>query len=189
MDMSNLLHQYALSNKEVSKIEVAYKERRIHVTYCCKNDLWYEFNLRKRGMEIKKLYIPKNKVIISGLKDEIGVKSIGGIYLQSDTELYEYLIKIIEVFQCENTEENRNLLEIFLSYVLDNQVLEVAYEQIADTRNMFKELLQESFGRVSNELIEKMWAKVDTQEFASKVLARNYALYSIDNWSREYNSF
>ena len=188
IDMSNLLHQHALKNKEVSKIEVAHKERRIHVTYSCKNDLWYEFDLRNRGLAVRSLYIPKKNMVISGLQEEIGVKNFGGIYIQSNTELCEYLIKVIQAFQSENTEENRILLEVFLSYVFDNKVLEVAYKQDVNTSNMFKQLLEERFVRVSNELIEKMWAKIDTQEFVNKILTKNYTLYSIDNWSRKNDS-
>lgn len=188
IDMGNLLHQYALKNKEVSKIEVAHKERRIHVTYSCKNDLWYEFDLRNRGLAARSLYIPKKNMVISGLKEEIGVKNFGGIYIQSNTELCEYLIKVIGAFQSEDTEENKILLEVFLSYVFDNKVLEVAYKQDVNTSNMFKQLLEERFVRVSNELIEKMWAKIDTQEFVNKILTKNYTLYSIDNWSRKNDS-
>ncbi len=51
-----------------------------------------------------------------------------------------------------------------------------------------KRVEQERFVRVSNELIEKMWAKIDTQEFVNKILTKNYTLYSIDNWSRKNDS-
>lgn len=129
-----------------------------------------------------------NSMVISGLKEEIGVKNFGGIYIQSNTELCEYLIKVIGAFQSEDTEENKILLEVFLSYVFDNKVLEVAYKQDVNTSNMFKQLLEERFVRVSNELIEKMWAKIDTQEFVNKILTKNYTLYSIDNWSRKNDS-
>mgnify|MGYP000575630431 CR=1 FL=1 len=121
-------------------------------------------------------------------EEEIGVKNFGGIYIQSNTELCEYLIKVIGAFQSEDTEENKILLEVFLSYVFDNKVLEVAYKQDVNTSNMFKQLLEERFVRVSNELIEKMWAKIDTQEFVNKILTKNYTLYSIDNWSRKNDS-
>lgn len=153
-----------------------------------KNDLWYEFDLRNRGLAARSLYIPKKNMVISGLKEEIGVKNFGGIYIQSNTELCEYLIKVIGAFQSEDTEENKILLEVFLSYVFDNKVLEVAYKQDVNTSNMFKQLLEERFVRVSNELIEKMWAKIDTQEFVNKILTKNYTLYSIDNWSRKNDS-
>ena len=123
-----------------------------------------------------------------GLREEIGVKTFGGIYMQNNTEVYEYLIKVIEAFQSENTEENKILLEVFLSYVFDDRVLEVVYTQEVNTSNMFKQLLEERFIKVSDELIEKMWAKIDTKEFFDKILTKNYTLYSIDNWSRKNDS-
>lgn len=64
-------------------------------------------------------------------------------------------------------------------------MLEIAYKQEVNTSNMFKQLLEERFVRVSNELIEKMWSKIDTQEFINKILTQNYTIYSIDNWSRK----
>ena len=185
IEMSNLLHQYALKNKEVIKIEVAHKERRIHVTYSLKRGLWYEFDLKNRGFIGTTLYIPQKGVSISGLEEEIGVKTFGGIYIQSNTELCDYLIKVMKAFQSEDTEENKILLEVFLSYVFDSRVLEVAYKQNVNTMNMFQQLLEDRFVRVSNELMEKMWAKIDTEEFVNKILTQNYTLYSIDNWSRK----
>ena len=187
IDMGNMLHQYALRDKEVSKIDVTYKQRRIQLTYIPKNDLWYEFDLRNRGMMAKTLYIPKGEISISGLKEEIGVKTFSGIYIQSGTELCKYLLNIIKRFQSENTEENKIILEVFLSYVFDSRVLEVVYKQDINTNSMFKQLLEERFMRVSSDLIEKMWAQIDTQEFINKVLTQNYALYSIDHWSRKDN--
>ena len=51
--------------------------------------------------------------------------------------------------------------------------------------SIFKNLLQDRFIRVNNELVEKMWAKVDPKEFTDRVLTQNYTLYSIGNWSRK----
>ena len=184
IDMSNMLHQYALKNKEVSQIEVAYKQRRIHLTYSEKNNLWYEFDLRNRGIA-RALYIPKKEQLINGLKEEVGLKTFGGIYIQSSTELWNYLVEVIKAFQTEKTEESKILLEVFLSYVFDDRVLEIAYKQDVNTNNMFKQLLGDRFIRVSNDLLDKMWAKIDTNEFINKVLRQNYTLYSIDNWTRK----
>lgn len=184
-DMDNILHQFALKNKEVSGIDVVHKQRRIRLTYSEKSGLWHEFDLEERGIMPRSIYIPKKDVKITGLKDEIGVKTFGCIYIQSGTEFWKYLIKVINAFQSEKTEENRILLEVFLSYVFDSKVLEIAYKQDVNTNNMFKRLLEERFVRVSNELLEKMWSKIDAQEFISKVLTQNHTLYSIRNWSRK----
>ena len=50
---------------------------------------------------------------------------------------------------------------------------------------MFKQMLEDRFYRVSDELLKKMWFKVDMDEFAKMILAKNYTLYSIHNWSRK----
>ena len=89
------------------------KKEEFMLPILCKNDLWYEFDLRNRGLAARSLYIPKKNMVISGLKEEIGVKNFGGIYIQSNTELCEYLIKVIGAFQSEDTEENKILLEVF----------------------------------------------------------------------------
>lgn len=184
IDMSNMLHKYALKHKEISKIEVAHKQRRIHLTYSAQNDRWYVFDLKNRGLA-RTLYIPQKEMAMNGLKDEVGIKTFGGIFIQSGTELWKYLIKVIEAFQMEKTEENKILLEVFFSYVFDSRVLEVVYGQDVNTNSMFKQLLEERFIRVSSKLIEKMWEKIDTTEFINKILTKNYTLYSIENWSRK----
>ena len=77
------------------------------------------------------------------------------------------------------------MLEVFLSYVFDSSVLEIVYKKDVDMNNMFRNLLGDRFTRVNNELIDKMWDKIDTNEFTSIVLTKNYTLYSTANWSRK----
>lgn len=185
IDKENVLHQYALHNKEVSRISVAYKQRRIHLTYFEKRGLWHEFDLLKNGNGlVKKLYIPKEKMIIEGLKEEVGVKAFGTIYIQSGTVLWEYLTKVIEKFKKEDIEENELLLETFLTYVFNDKVLETSYKSEVNTNSMFKRLLEEEHVRVNDDLIKKMWDKIDIEEFSKNVLVQNYTLYSIHNWLR-----
>ena len=186
IDQENVLHQYALRNKEVSRISVAYKQRRIHLTYFERKGLWYEFDLLKNGNSlIKKLYIPKEEMIIEGLKEEVGVKAFGAIYIQSGTVLWKYLIKVIQEFKEEDIEENELLLETFLTYVFNDRVLETSYKSEVNANSMFKRLLEEERVRVNDDLIKKMWAKIDIEEFSKNVLVQNYTLYSIHNWLRK----
>lgn len=116
---------------------------------------------------------------IEGLKDEIGVKTKWGIYIQFDTPLCKYLLKVISEFQNASIEEGETLLKIFLSYVFDDRVLGRSVNT-----NTFKQLLDDRMMIVNDELIDKMWSKIDTQEFADEVLTKNYILYSKDNWIR-----
>lgn len=186
IDSVNMLHQYALKNKEVSKIEVSYDQRRIHLTYVEKENLWYKFELvnsSNSDLMLHTLYIPQSFVPISGLKGEIGVKTSNGIYIQGDTDLCEYLRKMIEKFQKDDTDENRAALKLFLSSIFDSRVLEVEYKPDMNVGNMFRNIFNNN-RYASSELIEKMWAHIDIGEFGEKVLKKTYSLYSIDNWMR-----
>lgn len=182
-ETSNMLHQYALKNKEVSKISVGRKQRRIQLTYSIKRARWHEIDIR-RGVG-GTLFVPQEEFLMSGLEDEIGIKTYGGIYLRSDTELCQYIIKVINIFLEDNTDENRVLLEVFLSNIFDSNILERTFTQDVNADNMFKQMLEDRFYRVSDELLKKMWLKVDMDEFAKMILAKNYTLYSIHNWSRK----
>ena len=187
-DMSNILHQYALSNKEISSVVVSHKQRRIKITYSNTIDQWYIFDLRNRGM-IRKLYVPKKDFLIEGLIDEIGVKTYGSIIVKSSTTLYDYVMKIIKVFLEEDTEENRFMLEIFLESIFDSNSLERVYTQDVSKESAAKQFFDDRNIRLSAELMDKIWNKVDINEFTKVVLTQNYTLYSIDNWTRSEDEF
>ena len=130
------------------------------------------------------LFVPKKRFLIDGLEDEVGVKSYGAIYIRSDSGLYDYVLKIIGVFLRDDTEESRVLLEIFLGNIFDSRILEKIYSADVNTDNVFRQMMEDRFVRISDELLARMWSKIDLQEFTEVVLSKNYSLYSIDNWSR-----
>lgn len=180
----NILHKYAIKNKEVSSINVLHKSRRIRLTYSCKDNRWYHFKLRLRGYA-KTLHIPKENFTINGLQGEIGVRTYGGIYIDSNTEFYNYIIKVINIFDCNENDENEVLLEIFMSYVFDSRILEQVYKNNVNKNSMLMELLEDQYIQANDELIQKMWNKIDTVEFSEVVLKQNYSLFSTDNWIRK----
>lgn len=183
-DMYNILHQYALSNKEISTIIVSHKQRRIRLTYSPSADRWHTFDFRDRSL-VRNLYIPKQDFSIEGLIDEIGVKTYGSIIIKSNTALYDYIMKIIKIFLREDTEENRNMLEIFLESIFCSNILERVYMQDVSQESVTKQLFNKGVIRLSSELVEKIWDKIDMEEFTKIVLTQNYTLYSIDNWIRK----
>ena len=95
---------------------------------------------------------------------------------------------MINVFLKEQSEENKFLFELFLSYIFDSRILEHIYSKDIKSDNIFRQIIDESYMHVSNELSEKMWDKVDLQEFTEMILSQNYLIYSIDNWSRNNDS-
>lgn len=181
---NNILHQYALSNKEVSDIVVDYNQRRIRLEFSIKENRWYEFSTRIYGGR-RKIFVPKNKFNILGLRDEVGVRVYDSIYLKTDTDLYNYVINIVNEFLRDDLEENKVMLEIFLMYILDDRILEQTYSTDIMNSSFFKKVIGDRSVVISEELMEKIWNRIDLNEFAEIILRKNYSLYSIDNWSRE----
>lgn len=182
-DCNDVLHQYALSNKEVNSICVDYKQRLIYLNYSSKNDLWYEFKSMIHGVE-SKLYIPKKHFLIKGLRDEVGVKAYNSVFLQSDSKLCDYVLKIINDFLNDDQEEKTNLLEYFLVNVFNSKMLELTYSPEAITSSFLRNMMKDRFDIVNEELMEKIWNKIDFKEFTENILSQNYSLYAIENWSR-----
>lgn len=185
-DERNILHQYALRNKEVSKIVVNREQRRIHLTYSNNEHTWDVFYITSRRMS-RKVFLPKKEFIIDGLEEEIGVQAIGDIYLKSDTEICKYLQNMVDFFLKDDTKENRILLEVFLSIIFNSHILETEYKQDVNVNQIIKQISADNYWRISDESIAKMWSKINTDEFARVILSSNYALYSIYDWSRDYD--
>ena len=87
----------------------------------------------------------EDKFIIEGLESEIGVKTYRGVYIRSDVPIYEYLLKMIEVFIKEETDENRLLLEVFLGTIFDTDILERIYSPDIDANKMFRYMTESNY--------------------------------------------
>lgn len=175
----NILHQYALKNKEAVKITINRENRRIHITYADANDRWYKFEMRGG----RYLYVAKEEFTIEGISDEIGVNTVGGIYVGSTSAIYSYITKIIKTFLVDDTDENRRLLDVFLTNIFDSRVLEKTYKK-RNPDKIFRSILSEKYMGIGDDLLEKMWSMIDVEEFTKTVLTKNFHLYSINNWSR-----
>lgn len=183
-DESNILHQYALRNKTVTKIDVDRKQRRIHLVYSDQNGIWDTFDL-KGSDNIKKVYIPKDDFEINGLEYEVGVKTVNGTYIKSDSELCQYIKRTIRSLQEDDIEENKVLLDVFLMCVFGTNTLEMIFDKKNNSDSLFNNFLQEQYGRIDNNLLSKLWTKVKMDEFTKIILTKSYSFYSISNWSRE----
>ena len=94
------------------------------------------------------------------------------------------MVPIDNVIVSNDTEESRVLLEIFLGNIFDSRILEKIYSADVNTDNVVRQMMEDRFVRISDELLARMWSKIDLKEFTEVVLSKNYSLYSIDNWSR-----
>lgn len=183
----NSLHKYGLVNKEVSEIVVDSANRKIKLTFSNHNGLWETYSLL--GNKSTRIHIPCGKFDIEGLHNEIGVDTIGGIYLKSGTELCDYLQKSCSKFKAKRTKEGKILLQMFLESIFNSRFLESKVKE-EDVDYIFKHFITQNRNtRFSSELSTKLWAEVDSAEFAKVILKENHSLFSIDNWTRKINKY
>lgn len=175
-DSSNILHRYALADKEVSGINVDRDQRRIRLTFTDKTNRWdaYEPAYLRRHDTI---FIPKNEFVINGLRNEVGVKTAGGIYLNSNSELCKYLVN--SVSKLSALENGAMLTDLLLHYVFQTGILEDVYKN-----RSAEEILKGNLS-IDGEVYKTLWDVLDVEEFSKVVLAQTHSIYSIHNWVRK----
>ena len=188
----NLLHNQVMQNKQVSKIDVDIPKRKIQLTYTNSNSIWNTYNIRNEFRQYyrsnKQLNIPIEDFVIDGLVSEAGIKSIGGIYLNSNSDLCKYLKKVISIFESDKTKENNILLDIFLEQVFNTNFLEYSIEE-KDSDYFVRRITQGRNSRFDDTIASKMWEKIDLDEFKKEILLKKHVLFSLDNWIRTSDSF
>ena len=191
-DEYNILHKQIIQSKKVTKIKVDTNQRKIQLTFGNDNGLWKTYDIpseyRRNFSHIKKIHLPTTDFSIEGLNDEVGVKSIGGIYLNSNSELCKYLKKVVETFESSNTKENRILLNAFLGYVFDSNFLEYSYSE-KDFEYAIRRINQRSNSPYHEEILSKMWGKIELDEFKKVILLKKHVLFSLDNWNRNMDMY
>lgn len=186
-DEHNIIHNQILQTKNVTKIKVDTNKRKIHFTFGTSKSLWKTYSIPSRRPFDRnislKLHLPICDFNIEGLTNEVGVKSVGGIYLNSNSELCKYLKKILSIFESNNTKEDRILLITFLEYVFNNNLLEASFTK-KDSYYVTRKLQQKSNSTFTEETSSKMWQKIDLKEFKETILLKSHVLFSLDNWTR-----
>lgn len=186
-DKYNLLHKQATVNKQVSKIKVDISIRKIQLTYENSNNIWNTYDIPNEYSQFhrssRQLNIPIKAFKIDGLTNEVGIKSIGGIYLDSNTDLCKYLKKVISIFEADKTKENKILLSFFLEQVFDTNFLEYSMQE-KDTDFYIRRMTQRRNSYYDDTIISKMWEKIDLSEFKKEILIKKHILFSLDNWNR-----
>ncbi|MBE7083302.1 MAG: hypothetical protein E7373_01710 [Clostridiales bacterium] len=158
----NILHDQILQTKNVTDIQVDTTKRKIQLTFGNKKGLWKSYDIPadfSRSYSLsKKIHLPTGDFCIKGLNDEVGVKSVGGIYLNSDSELCKYLKKVADAFESNYTKENRILLTAFLGYVFDSNFLEYSYSE-KDFDYAIRRMTQRNSPSIYEPTTSNMWKK------------------------------
>ena len=189
-DSDNILHNEIINKKQVSIIKVNTVARRIQLTLENDRSIWDNYKIKTEYSQFQRtqiLHLPINSFKIEGLNNEVGVKTIGGIYLDSDSSLCKYLKKVIKIFDTEKTKESKMLIDAFLECVFNSNFLEYSYEE-KDFDYIVRRFTQRrTNSRLNEEIISTMWNRIDVDEFKKVILVDNHILYSLDNWIRQNN--
>lgn len=181
----NPLHEYIFSKKQVSKIIVNTKTRRIQLTYEEKDNIWDSYKIESNHSitSINKLNLPKNHFKIEGLENEVGVKTIGGIYLNSETDLCKYLKNTVNLFDPNNSKDDIILLDRFLQFACNLIFTETLVEE-KEFEYQMRRFEQRSSNLWYDDVFTKLWDKIDLSDFKNNILAKNHSIFSLDNWNR-----
>lgn len=182
----NIIHSQILNQKQASRIVVDTDKRKIQLTYSDNTNIWnsYDIVTSRRSYSMRdKLNLPIDDFVIEGLGTEIGVKTVGGIYLNSNSELCKYLKKIVALFEDDHSKESQIMLNIFLDYVFDSNFLDDARDEKDFDYLIRRYDSRHTLGYV-DEMTTKMWEKIDIAEFKKVVLVNKHSIYSLDNWNR-----
>lgn len=185
-NINNTLHNEIINKKQVSAINVDTKARKIQLTLENNKNIWKSYKIQTDlyFQRTQTLYLPINGFKINGLNNEAGIKTIGGIYLDSDSKLCKYLKSVIKIFEAEKPKESKLLIDTFLECVFGSNFLESSYEE-KDFDYLVRGFTQRrNRSRYNDEILSTMWKKIDVDEFKRVILVDNHTLFSLDNWNR-----
>lgn len=183
-DKYNILHRNALFGKQVTCIDVFKKQRRIDLLYGNNVSIWHNFELNLKYAN--NIHIPFTDFKINGISNEVGVKTVDGIYLSYDHELTKYIINKIAVFNYINNREDFHLLRIFLSCIFNSAALNFVSNDSRDNlEEIFERHIEMEVGlRYNEEIGNNLWNKVDKNQLLSILFKDKYYIYDPSEWSR-----
>lgn len=182
---SNVLHNYVLHEKEVQQIIINREQRSIHLTYKTKTGLWRVYNIEKTNNSLnQKLFVPNTAMPFEGIDEEIGIHTTNGIYLCPDTVFCKYIIKLIDQFESDKSDEYDRLLPLLFTIIFNNSILQRKVDIDGNSEQAVRAYLNGNLYRFNTAINNKIWSKINAEEFSNVILKENNYLFSIDNWSR-----
>lgn len=174
----SIIHNSALNGKQIKSIEVNKPQRIISLVYSSTVTSWKQF---KTDSHI--INIPEEKFEISGIEDEIGVKIDKRIFLSFSNPITEYILKEMPKFKISGSSEEAYLFKIFLNNIFKDSILGVHLKKGNDKTKTLDSLLDKEHINMRSDY-EKLWQKIDKQEFAELLLSQKFILYSTSDWYR-----
>lgn len=137
-DSSNELHQYALQNKEVNSVRVNKQQRRIDITFSKVSGRWETFDTSAMGVTARrqeKVHIPISDVEIDGISDDLGVRTVNGLYLSYKNVLVQYVRELLKRFNYKESVEDRLLVGQLMEIISNGWILDTISGRIKTSSN------------------------------------------------------
>lgn len=185
-DSSNILHQQIVKNKQVTQIQVDTITRKIQLTFENGSDLWDTFpSMRHSIFGYHRIHIPKKQFKICGLKNEIGVNTISGIYLNSDSPLCNYLIESINALRkTQLSYDTEAIIQLFLESIFNSNILEPAFTEKDFNIIMHKKMRNSNILNLDSDVSTEIWKVLNVEKFKEIVLSQKHSIFSLSNWTR-----
>lgn len=199
-DSSNKMHQYALRNKEASSIKVNKQQRRIDIIFSNSNasrkwdiiDMVFGMDYKRRIYSFpqsNKIYIPISDIEIIDGSDELGVQTVNGFYLSYKNPLVQYVRELLPRFNYKESIEDMSIVCQLMGIILNDWILSTVLNEgdLQKKDDILNNIL-------SNHVIQshihetvdlnRLWGKVDKNEFLTKIFESKYTIYRLRDWSR-----
>lgn len=187
----NVLHQYALNNKDASSIAVDKAQRRIDITFSTGTANWDTIStiniIGRLSGQRKKVHIPVTDIEISGLTDEVGVQTIDGLYLSAKNPFVQYICGLLRQFNYKDSTEDAALARLLADIISNDFLLRsVPDGKSTSFDKTFNNMISSNAQTGSYaELLNKLWARVDKDELLSKLFEARYVIYRLRDWYRD----
>ena len=190
-DAENILHNRAISEKEVVSFVLHEKDRRVDLKLSKAENRWLTVDTQPLGdswnfrHRTGKVNIPLKPIKITGIDDEAGINVIGQTFLFPNHFLTAYILMQNEKFQGIN--DWNWVFPLLLSILLNKAVMEYTNEDTdtEDLADFIRRNFQSENRRGFWEAFDNL---IDLDELADVALSERYHIFNPDKWYRDSSS-
>ncbi len=185
---NSLLHTIALKRKHIEKVILNKEERKIDLSFEEGAEKWIKVALfnDKSYDDYESAYIPTEGENVQGIERELGVNTRLGVFLNSNHEVTKYICEKMSMFDCKNSNVDMYAFRLFVSLVVTKQNIYIPRDVGSDSfeKHFQKRIEHEILDRVSEDIKEVFWEKIDRNELIGLLKNHKIVVYDLKDWLR-----
>ena len=187
-DSNNILHQYALQNKQATSISVNKQQRRIDIVFSTTKGRWDTFEMDEFFTVLRrqeKVHFPISDIEIDGITDELGIQTVNGLYLSYKNVLVQYVRELLQQFNYKESIKDMFMVKLLLGIITSDEILSIVSKErsLQKMETTMNKLLM-SRSTVYSESLNNLWSKVNRNELMTKIIESKSTIYRLRDWSR-----